>query len=66
LRSNFDFFRFGSHLKSLKLVGTLDVPWPLTAPLQMTEPLRNALIESFVIHLRNLIDFFYPGQVQAL
>jgi hypothetical protein len=37
----------------------------LTAPLQMTEPLRNALIESFVIHLRNLIDFFYPGQVQA-
>jgi hypothetical protein len=37
----------------------------LTAPLQMTEALRNALIESFVIHLRNLIDFFYPGQVQS-
>ena len=37
----------------------------LTAPLQMTEPLRNARIESFVIHLRNLIDFFYSGQVQA-
>jgi truncated hemoglobin YjbI len=31
----------------------------------MSEPLRNALIESFVIHLRNLVDFFYPAQIQG-
>lgn len=37
----------------------------LIAPIQMSQPLRNALIESFAIHLRNLIDFFYPGQIQA-
>jgi hypothetical protein len=43
----------------------LAVGQALTAPLQMTESLRDALIESFVIHLRNLIDFFYPRQVQA-
>jgi hypothetical protein len=37
----------------------------LLAPVQMSQALRNALIESFAIHLRNLIDFFYPTQVQA-
>jgi hypothetical protein len=37
----------------------------LITPLQMSQPLRNALIESFAIHLRNLIDFFYPAQIQA-
>lgn len=37
----------------------------LIAPIQMSQALRNALIESFAIHLRNLIDFFYPGQIQA-
>jgi len=31
-------------------------------------PVKNALIESFAIHLRNLIDFFYPpedGQIRS-
>lgn len=37
----------------------------LIAPVQISQALRNALIESFAIHLRNLIDFFYPTQVQA-
>jgi len=37
----------------------------LISPIQMTQALRNALIESFAIHLRNLIDFFYPTQIQA-
>jgi hypothetical protein len=31
---------------------------------QMNRLVLNAMIESFVIHLRNLIDFFYPDRVQ--
>jgi hypothetical protein len=37
----------------------------LTSPVQISQALRNALIESSAIHLRNLIDFLYPGQIQA-
>jgi len=36
------------------------LPGGVTSP--RVEFIDNSILESFVIHLRNLLDFFYPGQ----
>lgn len=36
------------------------LPYGATSPL--VEFVDNAVLESFAIHLRNLLDFFYPGR----
>ncbi len=36
----------------------------LGRPQQLSEPIKNAVIESFAMHTRNLIDFLYPSQVR--